>query len=88
MPTNFLPFGNPPFDPSGFLDDDDEDEVTEVTEQEPKTEKRAKHPLAKRIDLPDGSYAMVCVKCHRQFQWAEANQDNGTLICYSCRTGM
>ena len=28
---------------------------------------------------------MYCCKCKNYYQYAEPNQDNGTLICYSCR---
>jgi hypothetical protein len=47
----------------------------------------AKHPKAKKIELPDGSYAMDCARCDNRLQWAEANQQDGTFICYGCRNG-
>jgi hypothetical protein len=28
----------------------------------------------------------VCSKCHNFYPYAEPNQEDGTLICYSCRT--
>lgn len=32
---------------------------------------------------PDG---LVCKKCRDFYEFAEPNQEDGTLICYSCRT--
>ena len=32
---------------------------------------------------PDG---LFCHKCHNWYQYAEPNQPDGTLLCYSCRT--
>lgn len=32
---------------------------------------------------PDGC---ACKKCKEFYQFAEPNQEDGTLICYSCRT--
>ena len=29
----------------------------------------------------------VCKKCKQFYQYAEPNQEDGTLICYSCRQG-
>lgn len=31
---------------------------------------------------PDG---ICCKKCHELYMFAESNQEDGTLICYSCR---
>ena len=31
---------------------------------------------------PDGMY---CKKCQNFYQYAEPNQDDGSLLCYSCR---
>ncbi len=31
---------------------------------------------------PDG---MLCEKCKTFYEFAEPNQDNGSMICYSCR---
>lgn len=28
---------------------------------------------------------LPCKKCHEFFSYAESNQEDGTLICYSCR---
>jgi hypothetical protein len=36
----------------------------------------------KNKKLPDG---MFCHRCHSWYQFAEPNQDNGSLLCYSCR---
>lgn len=30
---------------------------------------------------PDG---MSCAKCHEFYEFAEGNQEDGTLVCYSC----
>jgi hypothetical protein len=48
--------------------------------------------LADRIEMwmetrrkrkhPDG---MVCMKCRTFYEFAEPNQDDGSMICYSCR---
>ena len=29
---------------------------------------------------------MTCVSCHQFYDYAEPNQPNGTLLCFSCRT--
>lgn len=29
---------------------------------------------------------LSCRKCQDHFPWAEPNQDDGTLICFSCRS--
>ena len=29
---------------------------------------------------------IICIKCKKFYYMAEANQEDGTLICYSCRT--
>jgi hypothetical protein len=50
--------------------------------------KTAQHPKAIKIKFPDGSTAMECVRCERQTQHAESNQENGTFICYGCRNGI
>ena len=34
-------------------------------------------------DEPDG---LPCKKCRSFFEYAEPNQDDGTLVCWSCRT--
>ncbi len=47
-----------------------------------------KHPKAKKIKLPDGTLAMECVRCEKQAQYAEANQQDGSFICYGCRNGI
>jgi hypothetical protein len=53
-----------------------------------KEEVITKHPKAKVIKLPDGTFAMECVHCEKQVQWAEANQQNGSFICYGCKNGL
>ena len=30
---------------------------------------------------------MDCCKCKKFFEFAESNQDDGTMICWSCRNG-
>lgn len=30
---------------------------------------------------------MFCSKCNNYFEFAEPNQDDGSLICWSCRNG-
>jgi hypothetical protein len=37
----------------------------------------------KRRSYPDG---MFCRKCRSFYKYAEPNQPDGTLLCYSCRT--
>lgn len=37
----------------------------------------------KNKTYPDG---MFCRKCQAFYQYAEANQPDGTLLCYSCRS--
>lgn len=44
-----------------------------------------KHPMAKKVTMPDGSDGMNCVDCNEYFPYAGSNQENGTLICYTCR---
>jgi hypothetical protein len=29
----------------------------------------------------------TCVKCQQFFEFAEPNQDDGTLVCWACRHG-
>lgn len=36
----------------------------------------------KNRKLPDGMY---CRKCRTWYQYAEPNQNDGTLLCYGCR---
>jgi hypothetical protein len=51
--------------------------TSDPTPAEPKKEaKKAKKD-------PDGC---TCKKCKEFYQFAEPNQEDGTLICYSCRT--
>lgn len=37
----------------------------------------------KHKKFPDGMY---CCKCRLFYQYAEPNQPDGTLVCYSCRS--
>lgn len=30
---------------------------------------------------------IFCFKCKKYFEYANANQDDGTMICWSCRNG-
>lgn len=32
-----------------------------------------------------GAAGLSCKKCHVYYEFADSNQDDGTLICYSCR---
>lgn len=36
-------------------------------------------------DLPKNKDGYICTKCRELFPYAEPNQKDGTLICYSCR---
>jgi len=38
------------------------------------------------VRTPINQDGTICVKCGRFYYMAEANQDDGTLICYTCRT--
>lgn len=38
--------------------------------------------LRRKRKHPDG---MVCMKCKAFYEFAEPNQEDGSLICYSCR---
>lgn len=54
---------------------------------------------AEEIGTPDIDYAVPvdkkkinkdgchCKKCKEFFPYAEANQEDGTLVCYTCRKG-
>lgn len=44
----------------------------------------AQEKKAKKKPEEDGC---VCKKCKQFYQYAEPNQEDGTLICYSCRQG-
>lgn len=37
--------------------------------------------------LSDGRDGLDCKKCNDFYQYAESNQDDGTLICFKCRNG-
>src|SRR6185369_6632012 len=39
-------------------------------------------PVDENKEFSDGC---VCKKCKEYYQYAEPNQDDGTLICYGCR---
>jgi hypothetical protein len=39
-------------------------------------------PVAEKKEISDGC---TCRKCKEYYQYAEPNQDDGTLICYGCR---
>lgn len=46
------------------------------------------------LDLPaepaaksDNSDGCTCKKCKQLYEYAEPNQDDGTLICWACRHG-
>jgi len=43
-------------------------------------------PVAKAAK-PKDKDGCDCKKCKEFYPYAEPNQDDGTLICYSCRTG-
>ena len=42
-------------------------------------------PAKVEINGVDGC---ICCKCNEFYPYAEPNQENGTLICYSCRHPM
>ena len=35
--------------------------------------------------VPQNKDGCICTKCRELFPYAEPNQPDGTLICYSCR---
>jgi hypothetical protein len=37
------------------------------------------------IRLRKGIDGMFCCKCQQFYEFAEANQEDGSMICYSCR---
>jgi len=39
-------------------------------------------PVDEKEEISDGC---TCKKCKEYYQYAEPNQDDGTLICYGCR---
>lgn len=39
-------------------------------------------PVEEKEEVSDGCF---CKKCKEYYQYAEPNQDDGTLICYGCR---
>lgn len=39
-------------------------------------------PVDEKKEFSDGC---TCKKCKEYYQYAEPNQDDGTLICYGCR---
>ena len=39
-------------------------------------------PVNEKEEISDGCF---CKKCKEYYQYAEPNQDDGTLICYGCR---
>lgn len=39
-------------------------------------------PVDENKEISDGCF---CKKCKEYYQYAEPNQDDGTLICYGCR---
>jgi hypothetical protein len=39
-------------------------------------------PVDEKKDISDGC---TCKKCKEYYQYAEPNQEDGTLICYGCR---
>jgi hypothetical protein len=39
-----------------------------------------------KVREPGEMDGCVCNKCHNFYPYAEPNQEDGTLICYSCRT--
>lgn len=39
-------------------------------------------PVDEKKEISDGCF---CKKCKEYYQYAEPNQDDGTLICYGCR---
>ena len=74
-----------------WLDDDTglsllDDLLAEIDEYDLPNEKSSakSHKLAKKVwqGNVDG---MICKECHFFFAYAESNQEDGSLICYSCR---
>lgn len=39
------------------------------------------------ITKPSTTHGMKCKDCKEDFPYAEANQKDGSFICYSCRKG-
>lgn len=64
------------FDPDDWDEEYDEETLPGIT---------VKNHLQKKFDLPDGSFAMECSKCHHHVRWAEPNQPDGTFKCYECK---
>jgi len=92
MTYNFTP-PPPPFVTNfqsiNWEEEDDElfefDFEVEGEEESPITERSvATHPLAKKIDMPDGSEAMRCVDCLNDFIGAKGNQQDGSFLCRGC----
>lgn len=44
-------------------------------------------PAEKATDKKQNKDGCNCKKCKEFYPYAEPNQDDGTLICYSCRKG-
>lgn len=42
---------------------------------------------AAKVKPKDGRDGCDCVKCREFYPFAEPNQEDGTLICFSCRNG-
>lgn len=44
-------------------------------------------PKKKEVKIKDGRDGCDCTKCKTFFEFAEPNQEDGTLICWACRHG-
>lgn len=44
-------------------------------------------PKKKELKIKDGRDGCQCKKCLEMYPYAEPNQEDGTLICFSCRNG-
>lgn len=44
-------------------------------------------PKKKEVKIKDGRDGCDCIKCKEFYPFAEPNQEDGTLICFSCRNG-
>jgi len=50
------------------------------------TDKALKKKVKSRS--PDSSDGMMCKQCKKFYPYAEANQEDGTLMCYACRNNL
>ncbi len=85
---NFFPtgFNGTMCDDYDYIDSMDWEceEPEPITKRSPEPQTQPPHPLAKKIQYPDGSEGMRCVKCSNDFPDASSNQDNGTFKCRGC----